>query len=115
MLNWKGFTAVTLGLGIAAVAPARAQQAAAKKPMVLTATDYAEITQLSNKYAWAIDNCTNAGYDYADLYVDDGEFSVSQEWGKPGARTTKGREALAGAAGGVNSAGVANGKRLLQT
>jgi hypothetical protein len=109
MLKWKGLTAVTFGIGLAAIAPTSAQQAA--KPITLTALDYAEITQLSNKYAWVIDSCTNAGYDYADLYTDDGEFSVSQEWGKAGARPTKGREALAAAAGGINSAGVAGGKK----
>ena len=110
MLKWMGLTAVAVGVGLAAIAPLRAQQAA-KKPIALTALDYAEITQLSNAYSWVIDGCTNAGYDYADLYTDDGEFSVSQEWGKAGARPTKGREALAAAAGGVNSAGVAGGKK----
>ena len=108
MVNRNGLAAAFI-VGLAAIATIQAQQA--KKPMVLTATDYAEITQLSNKYAWAIDTCTNAGYDYADLYTDDGAFSVSQEWGKQGARLTKGREALAGAAGGVNSVGDPNGKK----
>src|SRR5579862_3036469 len=96
-------------VGLGAIATAQSQQA--KKPMVLTATDYAEITQLSNKYAWAIDSCIDNGYAYADLYTDDGGFSVSQEWGKQGARMTKGREALAAAAGGVNSGGDPSGKK----
>jgi hypothetical protein len=38
----------------------------------LSALDYAEIQQLSARYAFAIDACTNSGYDYADLYVADG-------------------------------------------
>jgi len=33
----------------------------------LSALDYAEIGQLANRYALAIDTCSNIGYDYADL------------------------------------------------
>ena len=60
-----GLCAVGL-LGLVAV---RAQQ----KP-ALTALDYIEIQQLANRYAQAIDSCSNNGYDYADLYTPDGEF-----------------------------------------
>ena len=35
----------------------------------LTPQDYIAIQQLVSKYAYAIDECTNRGYDYADLYV----------------------------------------------
>jgi len=65
------------------------------KPTSLTALDYIEIQQLSAKYAFAIDNCTNNGYDYADLYTPDGEFVSGRDGGR-----FKGREALAEAAGG---------------
>ncbi|MEP7305259.1 MAG: nuclear transport factor 2 family protein [Acidobacteriota bacterium] len=61
----------------------------------LTALDYIEIQQLVSKYPWAIDNCTNNGYDYADLYVSDGMFMNSlspNRW--------VGRDRLAEAAGG---------------
>ena len=61
----------------------------------LTALDYIEIQQLVARYPWAIDNCTNNGYDYADLYVADGMFMNSlspNRW--------IGRERLAEAAGG---------------
>jgi catechol 2,3-dioxygenase-like lactoylglutathione lyase family enzyme len=68
--------------------------AAAQNP-TLTALDYIEIQQLVNRYAFAIDNCTNNGYDYADLYTPDGVFY----WGV-GARKSVGREQLAEAAGG---------------
>jgi len=61
----------------------------------LTALDYIEIQQLVAKYPWAIDNCTNNGYDYADLYVPDGLFMNSLS---PNAWV--GRERLAEAAGG---------------
>ena len=68
--------------------------------MTLTSQDYSEIQQLSARYAFAIDTCTNSGYDYADLYTDDGQFSVSEGWGDVGGVLAKGREALAVAAGG---------------
>lgn len=51
----------------------RAQQAPA-----LTPQDYIAIQQLVSKYAYAIDECTNKGYDYADLYTPDGTFSTSR-------------------------------------
>jgi len=85
---------------------AHAQTPEKQEPPVgprLAALDYAEIEQLSARYAHAIDHCTNGGYDYADLFVDDGEFAVADEWGAaPGQRRfrTMGRDALAVAAGG---------------
>lgn len=72
--------------------------------MELTAQDYAEIQQLAVRYAWVLDHCTNGGYDYADLYVEDGQFSAAEEWGTTSnAQRTfiaKGRDELARAAGG---------------
>ena len=38
-------------------------------PAALTTQDYIDIQQLVARYAYAIDNCTNSGYDYADLYA----------------------------------------------
>jgi hypothetical protein len=72
--------------------------------MKLSADDYVAIQQLAVRYAWTLDHCTNGGYNYADLYVDDGQFSAAEEWGTTSndQRTfvAKGREALAKAAGG---------------
>ena len=51
------------------------------------------------EYAYAIDECTNKGYDYADLYVADGAFLTSRN-GKILNRF-EGRERLAEAARGV--------------
>lgn len=72
--------------------------------MTLTGTDYAEIEQLAARYAWTLDHCTNGGYDYADLYVPEGQFAVAEEWGTTSntERTfvSIGREELAKAAGG---------------
>lgn len=68
----------------------------------LTTQDYIDIQQLAARYSFYIDECSNAGYDYADLYTPDGEFAVSDRWGGGGKRTfvTTGREALARVAGG---------------
>lgn len=72
--------------------------------MKLTMDDIVEIKQLAIRYAWTLDNCVNGGYDYADLYVDDGQFSSAEEWGTTSNDqrifVAKGREALAKAAGG---------------
>ena len=69
----------------------------------LSPRDYIEIQQLSARYAFLIDACTNGGYDFADLFTDDGEFSVADAW-DPAADErrflTTGRDALAVAAGG---------------
>lgn len=83
----------TLALMIAA-APAQAQSGK------LTPQDYIDIQQLNARYAVAIDQCTNSGYDYAELYTEDGTFAVAEGWGQPGRVFAKGREALANAAGG---------------
>ena len=64
----------------------------------LTPQDYIAIQQLVSKYAYAIDECTNRGYDYADLYLPDGTFSTSRN-GKI-LSTFAGRERLAEAARG---------------
>ncbi len=69
----------------------------AQKP-TLTPDDYIAIQQLVSKYAYAIDECTNRGYDYADLYVPDGTFSTSRN-GKV-LNTFAGRDRLAEAARG---------------
>lgn len=83
-------------LAFAAVSAAPLQAASG----TLTPQDYIDIEQLNARYAFAIDHCTNSGYDYADLYTEDGTFAVSEEWGQPGKVFATGREALAQAAGG---------------
>lgn len=99
-LRWESVLVLTLALaGIRTVVAGDAATHA--KPMHLTALDYSEIQQLSARYAWAIDTCTNHGYDYADLYTDDGTFAVSQRWGDPGKVYARGREELAKVDGGT--------------
>src|SRR5256885_630954 len=85
-------------VGLVADLAAGAQGTRAAKPLM--PQDYIDIQQLSARYAFAIDTCVNAGADFADLFTEDGEFSVSQQWGVPGNRKTKGRVALMDAAGG---------------
>jgi len=67
-------------------------------PLALTALDYFQIQQLVAKYAQSIDTCSNNGYDYADLFAEDGFFAPFQN-GKLGPKA-QGREALARVSGG---------------
>jgi hypothetical protein len=82
---------ITLALPVAAFAQ--------QKPMQLTAMDYFEIQQLVAKYARYIDTCSNNGYDYADLYTEDGIFLPVMN-GKPAGKGIQGRERLAEVSGG---------------
>jgi hypothetical protein len=102
--------AAMVGLAATATAAAGAQ---ARAPKALTPQDYIEIQQLSARYAFAIDTCVNAGADFADLFTEDGEFSVSQQWGVPGNRKTKGRVALMDAAGGDGVGGCKDPKTTM--
>ena len=63
-------------LVLAAVLILGRSQGADPKVKPLTALDYIEIQQLNYKYAFALDNCSNHGEDYANLYTDDGVFVV---------------------------------------
>jgi len=98
----------TAALLVLAGIPAQAQQAGK-----LSTQDYIDIQQLAARYAFLIDTCTNGGNDFADLFTPDGEFSVSQEWGKAGAKPTKGRAALVSAAGGDGNGGCRDAKTLM--
>jgi len=92
------------------------QRSPAQTPKVttLTAQDYAEIQQLSNRYVWAIDECTGGGYDFANLFTDDGEFGLAEQFGAAPTRAlTKGREALASVAGGDGKGGCKDPKTML--
>ncbi|HEY8522004.1 MAG TPA: nuclear transport factor 2 family protein [Gammaproteobacteria bacterium] len=69
----------------------------------LTALDYQEITQLINRYAYAIDTCANDGYDYANLFTEDGVFIdrfTDAGFSQGGRVLAAGREALAELVGG---------------
>lgn len=66
-------------------------------PQPFTAADRLEIQELLHRYMYVLDSCPdhNNGYEYADLYTEDGQFG----------RATKGREALARAAGRTSDGG----------
>ncbi len=99
-------TAIACGACIGAWVTVWVQQkavvASAKEPS-LTALDYEQIIQLTNRYAYGIDTCANNGYDYADVFTPDGIFidKMTDDGVKQGGRVlAKGREALATLIGG---------------
>jgi len=92
-LAMMAVTVCGVALGLSGTADAQA-------PMTLSPQDYIDIQQLTARYVYAVDHCTNSGYDYADLYAADGTFGVSTDWDKPGKVWAKGRDALARAGGG---------------
>ena len=85
-----GGVAIALAL-LLAFAVGRAQQRSTSNTPTLTAADRLEIQELLARYMFVLDSCPdhNNGYDYADLYTEDGQFGANP----------KGREALAKAAG----------------
>jgi hypothetical protein len=95
MAKWNIAIATVAGAGLITLGAVAAQQAGTK-PATLTALDYLEIQQLNARYCFAIDTCTNNGYDYADLYTPDGTFTSGRD-----GSVYKGREQLAEAAGGA--------------
>jgi hypothetical protein len=74
--------------------------AAAQKVAKLEAQDYVDIRQLIDGYSRVLENCTNSGYDYADMFTEDGTFGVSSTWGSGVKIWFRGREELATAGGG---------------
>jgi hypothetical protein len=64
----------------------------------LTAMDYIEIQQLVNRLNFALDYCTSGGQDFADLFVDGGEFIIDGGNGEPRKMNT--RQQLIALAGG---------------
>jgi hypothetical protein len=106
MQKWKLFTtivvSVCLSAGLTVWVQQKAAAAPAKRP-AFTALDYQEIIQLTNRYAYGIDTCSNNGYDYADVFTADGVFidKNSEEGFKQGGRVlAQGREQLAALVGG---------------
>ena len=97
--NWKILMGMVIGAGLT-LGIAQAQQTA--RPSVLTPQDYIDIQQLVARYSDAVDSCSNNGYDYADLYTDDGTYIDlwSNNGVKEGGIKWQGRDKLAEAAGG---------------
>jgi hypothetical protein len=105
MTKQKLFLTVAISIYFGAWASLWIQQKANAAPtkQAFTALDYQEIIQLDNRYAYGIDTCGNNGYDYADVFSDDGVFvdKNSDAGFKAGGRVlAKGREELATLVGG---------------
>jgi hypothetical protein len=90
-------TAAALALACS-MAPAIVHAQGGARVPALTTQDYIDIQQLNARYAVAIDECTNNGYDYAALYTEDGWFGPSRN-GRMLAKF-QGRDKLAEAARG---------------
>ena len=78
-------------------------QIVAAQGVALTAQDYAEITQLINRYAYGIDTCGNNGFEYADVFTADGVFidrNSDAGYAAGGRVLARGRQALAELIGG---------------
>jgi SnoaL-like domain len=105
MPRWKLFITIVLSacFGASATLWIAQQNALAAKPQAFTALDYQEIIQLTNRYAYGIDTCSNNGYDYADVFTPDGVFidRNSDEGFRQGGRLlARGRDKLAELVGG---------------
>ena len=106
--RWMGAAAV---IALTVASDGWAQGRGAAPP--LSTQDYIDIQQLVSRYAFLVDTCAGGGYEFADLFTADGEFSVSQQWGVAGTRRTTGREALADAAGGDGKGGCKDPKTTM--
>ena len=82
----------------------RAGQPSAADTATLEAQDYIDIRQLIDGYSAILDNCTNNGNTYADLFTPDATFGVSSQWGGGGKIWFRGREQLRVAGGGGKDA-----------
>jgi hypothetical protein len=103
-LQWLATVVLSAAVGAATTALILSTPRVSAQPApALSAADYQEIAQLTNRYAYGIDTCGNNGYDYADVFTPDGEFidRNSDAGFKAGGRVlAKGREALATLIGG---------------
>jgi hypothetical protein len=77
-----------------------AAHAPAQSAPKLEAQDYLDIRQLIDHYTHLLDNCTNGGNDYANLFTADATFGVSSTWGSGAKIWFRGREQLVAAGGG---------------
>src|SRR5262245_66033894 len=91
VVTWRTLAAAVGALAcLVAVTLVQAQQRNSG-PAPFTAADRLEIHELLHRYMFVLDSCPDHGngYEYADLYTEDGQFG----------RATRGRDALARAAG----------------
>jgi len=99
VMTWRavmgGAVAALVCYGAVSMVHGQGQRAAAVP--AFTAADRLEIHELLHRYMFVLDSCPDHGngYEYADLYTEDGQFG----------RTLKGRDALARAAGRTSDGG----------
>jgi SnoaL-like domain len=95
---------VVVALGIALFAGIATSQRNVQSRAKLEAQDYIDIRQLIDGYSRILDNCTNNGNTYADLFTADATFGVSSQWGGGAKIWFRGREQLRTAGGGGKDA-----------
>ena len=95
---------VVVALGIALFAGIATSQRNVQSRAKLEAQDYIDIRQLIDGYSRILDNCTNNGNTYADLFTADATFGVSSQWGTGAKIWFRGREQLRAAGGGGKDA-----------
>jgi hypothetical protein len=96
--HFANLAVVALSIGLSACGAA--SQERAPDAGTLAAQDYIDIRQLIESYSHILDNCTNNGNTYADLFTPDATFGVSSEWGRGVKMWFRGREQLRVAGGG---------------
>jgi len=99
-MNRISASLAVVALGTALFACSAASQGTAQGGAKLEAQDYIDIRQLIDGYSQILDNCTNNGNTYADLFTDDATFGVSSQWGSGAKIWFRGREQLRTAGGG---------------
>ena len=70
----RQWVSIGIGMSIGALAIVHAQQKPAAAP-AFTAMDYIQIQQLVSRYPYAVDNGTDEGRVYADLFASDAVFA----------------------------------------
>jgi len=92
-----------LALGVLAARVPLSIGVAQAQPAALTALDYEQIRQLAIRYAYGIDTCGDNGYEYANVFTEDGVFIDNNSdagFAAGGRVLAQGREALAALVGG---------------
>jgi hypothetical protein len=94
-----GLSTVAIGsMSLPFIGPAARAQSA-----TLTALDFEAIRQLAIRYAYGIDTCADNGYEYANVFTEDGvfiDFNSDAGFAAGGRVLAQGREALAELVGG---------------
>ena len=103
-MNRSSACIAVVALCVALFAGIAVSQRSAQNIAQLSAQDYVDIRQLIEGYSQILDNCTNNGNTYADLFTADATFGVSSQWGSGAKIWFRGREQLRTAGGGSKDA-----------